>query len=383
MDSLSCTTAGLKNAVSVPTGQGGMTWIPYCYDWMNKFQEIVVFGDKEDEKITLTEMIRSRFPKKCVKVVRLEDYKDCKDANDLLRKYGKQAVIDAVENAETTVSKYIIKLSEVKYVDRDKLFKIKTGSNKLDSILDGGFYGGQLIILSGKAGNGKSTMASQFAVDAIAQGNSVFLYSGELANTMVKDWVESQIYGRPKITKMQSSECEQFYNDKFWLVDNNAVEDEEMPTVLDITEEMLIKKAVRFVIIDNLMMAITPNGKDNLYMLQSTFVGKLSRLAKRYDAVIMLVAHPRKSGNGGSNDDIAGSSDIGNKADIVMYYDKDKDRDIDDLRILRVTKNRLTGKVGNIDMWYSESRRISDIEGFFERDYLKGYHSSDGMDIPF
>ena len=383
MDSMSCTTAGLKNAVSVPTGQGGVTWIPYCYDWMNKFQEIVVFGDKEDEKITLTDMIKNRFPKKCVKVVRLEDYKDCKDANDLLRKYGKQAVIDAVNNAETTVSKYVIKLSEVKYVDHDKLFRIKTGSNKLDSILDGGFYGGQLIILSGKCGNGKSTMASQFAVDAVAQGNSVFLYSGELANTMVKDWIETQIYGRSKLTKMQSTECEQFYNDKFWLMDNTIVEDEEMPTVIDITEEMLIKKAVRFVIIDNLMTAIVPNGRDNLYMLQSAFVGKLARLAKRYDAVIMLVAHPRKSGNGESNDDISGSGDIVNKADIAMYYDKDKDRDLDDLRVLRVTKNRLTGKLGKVDMWYSESRRISDIEGFFERDYLKGYISSDGMDIPF
>ena len=381
MDSMSCTTAGLKNAVSVPTGQGGMTWIPYCYDWMNKFQEIVIFGDKEDEKITLTDMILNRFPKKCVKVVRLEDYKDCKDANDLLRKYGKQAVIDAVNNAETSVSKYVIKLSEVKYVDRSKMFKIKTGSSKLDAILDGGFYGGQLIILSGKCGNGKSTMASQFAVDAIAQGNSVFLYAGELSNTMVKDWAESQIYGKAKLTKMQSAECEKFHNDKYWIVDNSIVDEEEMPTVLDITEEMLIKKAVRFVVIDNLMMAITPNGRDNLYMLQSAFVGKLSRLAKRYNAVIMLIAHPRK-GSGESNDDISGSGDVGNKADIVMYYDRDNDRDMDDLRVLRVTKNRLTGKLGTVDMWFSESKRISDTEGHFEKNYLD-WTDADMEVIPF
>ena len=382
MDSMSCTTVGLKNAVSVPTGQGGATWIPYCYDWMNRFQEIVVFGDKEDEKITLTDMIRNRFPKKCVKVVRLEDYKDCKDANDLLRKYGKQAVIDAVNNAETTISKYVIKLSEVKYVDKSKLFKISTGSEKLDKLLKGGFYGGQLVILSGKAGNGKSTMASQFAIDAIAQGNTVFLYSGELPNATVKEWAEGQIFGREVKTKSQSAACEKFYSDYFYIYDNTMIDDSEMPTVLDLTEEMLIKKNVKLAIIDNLMMAITSNGRDSLYMLQSDFVGKLAKLAKRFDAVIMLIAHPRKSGYGESNDDISGSGDIGNKADIIMYYDKDRDRDIDDLRVIRVTKNRLTGQTGIIDMYFDTSRRISDKEGVFNKTYIE-WSDAEEMMIPF
>ena len=129
------------------------------------------------------------------------------------------------------------------------------------------------------------------------------------------------------------------------------------------------------------MMAITPNGRDNLYMLQSAFVGKLSRLAKRYNAVIMLIAHPRK-GSGESNDDISGSGDVGNKADIVMYYDRDNDRDMDDLRVLRVTKNRLTGKLGTVDMWFSESKRISDTEGHFEKNYLD-WTDADMEAIPF
>ena len=44
MDSLSLATAGIKNAVSVPTGAVGFTWLANCWDWINKFEEIVVFG---------------------------------------------------------------------------------------------------------------------------------------------------------------------------------------------------------------------------------------------------------------------------------------------------------------------------------------------------
>ena len=55
LDSLSVSEAGIDNAVSVPNGAKGFTWIPYCWDWVTEFDEIVVFGDCENEKIKLLE----------------------------------------------------------------------------------------------------------------------------------------------------------------------------------------------------------------------------------------------------------------------------------------------------------------------------------------
>ena len=37
IDSLSCAEAGIKNAVSVPTGAKGFTWIPYCWDFLSRY----------------------------------------------------------------------------------------------------------------------------------------------------------------------------------------------------------------------------------------------------------------------------------------------------------------------------------------------------------
>lgn len=56
LDSLSVAAAGIENAVSVPTGAKGFTWVPYCYNWVSKFEEIVVFGDFEKNHITSLQM---------------------------------------------------------------------------------------------------------------------------------------------------------------------------------------------------------------------------------------------------------------------------------------------------------------------------------------
>lgn len=384
LDSLACVTAGVINAVSVPTGQGGMTWIPYCYDWMEKFEEIVVFGDCENGKITLSDMIRNRFSRKRVKIVREEDYKGCKDANDLLQLHGKQAVIDAVNNAQATVSKYVKRAIDIKYVDIKNLPKISTGIEKLDKILSGGFYHGQVILLSGKKGNGKSTMASQFVVEALAQKRRVFIYSGELQDWRVKQWVDGQLYGKTELTNKEVQKCEDLYGDRLLIFDNTVI-DEQPPKLLEVIEDTIIKQDSKLVLIDNLMSGLRVRPNENLYQAQSDFVFSLTRIAKQYDTVILLVAHPRKSNGVFDNDDVSGSADITNLADIVMSYDIDKDREeVTDLRILRVTKNRLTGERGNIDLWFSkDSRRISDSQTGFSRNYFTGFLDTDDAEIPF
>ena len=176
--------------------------------------------------------------------------------------------------------------------------------------------------------------------------------------------------------------CEDVYQDRFILYDNTVI-DEQPPKLLETIEDTIIKQDVKFVLIDNLMSGLRVRANDNLYQAQSEFVFSLARMAKQYDLVIMLVAHPRKSNGIFDNDDVSGSADITNLADIVMSYDKDKDREeVEDLRILRVTKNRLTGKLGNIDMWFSDSsRRISDNQHDFTRSYMDEF--TEGMEIPF
>ena len=389
IDSLSCIEAGLINAVSVPTGALGSTWIPHCYDWVNKFQEIVIFGDCEKGHITLVDMVQNRFGShKKVKIVRPEDYLGEKDANDILLHHGKEALKNAVDNAEPVLSKQVRNAAEIEKVNIDDIPKIKTGFKQLNKILKGGFMYGQVILLTGKRGAGKSTLGSQFVCEALSQNQNCFIYSGELPDFWVKDWLDRQLSGKEHPTVSQVEECEIFYNQRLFIFNNQLVETDELEDLLTVLKDTIVKKDIKLALIDNLMTAISADTNESLYRKQSEFVGELAKIAKAYNMVIVLVAHPRKSNYEFDNDDVSGSADITNRVDVVMSYDRDKNRNQNDLRVLKITKNRMTGHLGDMDLYFSDfSKRISDTPNEFTKFYLKSEFMkvTDEMmeDIPF
>lgn len=375
IDSLSLATCGIKNAVSVPTGALGFTWLANCWDWINKFQEVVVFGDYEKGKITLIETLEKRLQMK-VKCVRPQDYLCEKDANDILRKYGKEAIIRAVEGAELRDVKYVKRLATVEAVNLRDLPKIRTGIRPLDRVC-GGLLRGHVVLLSGKRGEGKSTFMSQLVAEAIEQDNAVFVYSGELPNYHFKNWLDLQIAGANHIctTRNEYNDEEYYltegcvkkinawYYDKAFIFDNSAVSDDEYEGLIKVMVDAICRYDIKLVCIDNLMTAMDGDPNTDIYRQQSTFVKKLEKLAQQYDVAIILVAHPKKSNAAFDNDTVSGSSDITNAVSFVFNYQRADDGDECD-SYLMVTKNRMNGKLmaGDkaIPLYYSEkSKRIS------------------------
>lgn len=128
-------------------------------------------------------------------------------------------------------------------------------------------------------------------------------------------------------------------------------------------EHSVMQYGIELVIVDNLMTALDVDMAADEYRCQSKFVKKLSRLAKRLDVVVILVAHPRKNSfTSDENDAVSGSADITNAADIVMTFKRDEDTP--DHNYLSLSKNRWFGnltKKDGIDLWYDQrSRRIID-----------------------
>lgn len=379
LDSLSVADCGFENALSVPTGAKGFTWVAYCWDFVNKYDEIIVFGDYEKGHITLLDEVKSRFRRLKIKHVREEDYKDCKDANDILRKYGKDQIKACIENAVTLPINHVVDLADVKDINPFDIEKLPTGFKDIDSLLYGGLPFGGLTIVTGKSGLGKSTIASGILLNAIDGGHRVFAYSGELPNHNFKSWMTFQAAGSDRVFAYETKWGDKGYNisdankkmisewfrEKIFIFDETDIEEDELVDLVKIVEDVIVKNACDVILIDNLMTAldVTQYSGSDKYEKQSNFVRALSRIARTYNVLIILDAHMRKNnfGNNG-NDEVGGSSDVTNLASVTLMVDVDKDDP--NTRLFKCWKNRLFGKVnqsGIIVEYDEKSKRIYGI----------------------
>lgn len=409
IDSLSVAQAGIKNAVSVPTGANGFTWIPNCWEWIKRFDTVIVFGDLEKGHMTLLDVLLQRLPNK-IKAVRTEDYLGEKDANAILTAFGEDAIRDCINNAIEPGIDYVIELADVsRKKDEDEL-KIKTGIIEFDEALKGGIRPGQLFMLTGKSGQGKSTFASQIIAEALNQNVRIFAYSGELDNEDFQECLNSQLagdgnmvaekneYGKNEysISEDVDERIKNWYRGRMFIYDNNRIEPNEKGKLTELIRHVIVRRGVQLVLIDNLMTAMEyVRNQNDLHLAQTNFVTEVKSIAQQYHISVIMIAHPRKQGTGEDkdkdleNDDIAGSSNITNLADIVATYSRAK-ADYEYDSVLQITKNRKTGRMrkgkDSIHLLYSEkSKRIKEIRSL---DKHYGWEKTctdvtDEIDVPF
>lgn len=362
IDSLSVAESGIKNAVSVPNGANGFTWVPHCWEWLSKFQEIVIMGDCERGEITLVDGISSRFSRSTVKVVRVADYRGCKDANELLQKHGKEAIIHAIDNAQTITSDGIKPAETVERVNYRDLPAFSTGVAELNKAMEGGLRRGDMVVVTGERGDGKSTFVSQMACFMLNNEDAkIFMYSGELVDSQVMEWMHSQLAGSKYYDDQILYKMQSWYAGRLYLYDNeySSERDDE---VYNRCVTAIEKYGCNIIILDNLMSAMGSTDSD-LYRAQSKFARDCAKLSKEHNVVVILIAHPNKNGMQGNNNSVSGSADITNNATYIMWYQR-TDKLTKNDRNLILSKNRTNGeliKEGQICLNYDpDSRRIFD-----------------------
>ena len=370
-DCLSAIESGFKNAVSIPSGVNGTNeWITSNWTFIEQFEEIIIWFDNDEAGIKGAREVFNRLPNSSVKIVRCEV---ANDINELLHKYGKLAVLKQIEKASTPVLEGGATLDMIEDFDVHEAETLKTGIEYIDDKLVGMVFG-SLNVLSGRNGSGKSTILNQiYIAEAIAQGYKTFLFSGELIGGNVKYWLLQTLANEEEFAEYTAKDGHKYkkvtiqakekivndMKDRFFLYDSD---DYRIEAIIEKMTILAKRYGVRVFVIDNLM-TIESSLKDK-YEAETDVVKKLKNFAKKYNALVHLVAHPRKSMNDEiEKDDVAGSANITNLADYVTTISRAKDDVVEYDAILKILKNRHTGvNVGKKLMFSIERKRFYSAE---------------------
>ena len=388
-DCMSIIEAGYMNVVSVPNGCNNMKWIEQCWDWLEQFQKIIVWGDNDEPGIRARNEICNRLGTWRTYYVEVTepiddfgnplDGKLPKDANEVLYFFSKEKVLEYVYNPIELPVEGVLDLAKAEEFDIQNAEGLLTGITDLDNQIYKLVFG-TVNIITGKSGEGKSVFVNQVAIcQALDQGYDVFVFSGELPAPVLKNWVETNMINREHITlkdgghvrcfdQQSRLKMEQWYSGRVMIYDDSV--DTTASTLLHKMEEMARKFGTKVFLIDNLMMVDLECDEESRLQAEKNFIKDLINFAKKYNVLVFLVAHPRKTGEVRvTKEDISGSSNIVNLAHMVFsvhrYSDGERAGELNERgnykkgkepikyeTVVEVLKNRITGLVPKVDLYF-------------------------------
>lgn len=390
IDCASTIEAGYLNTVSVPLGAGNLHWIEENWDWLDTFDDIIIWSDNDVAGEKMRKECIYRLGTWRTKYIVTPEYYEkedgrkipLKDINDCLQIGGKQFVMDLISAAKDVPVKSVVDYSEIEELDVSQMDGVQTGIKPLDNELGKLFYG-TLTILSGRPGSGKTSLIDQAIAMTIDNGSPTFLYSKELPERLSANWFNTIIAGRRNMVEKHNSsgkkyyvvpydtqkKMQQYYNKKLFIYKDEESNDFE--AVLKSAEECVRKFGCKLIVLDNLMMLDLKCNESDKNTAQTNLINLLIKFAVKFNVTVVLIAHPRKTQDSNSDIemyDIAGSSNIINLAMRSIGLRRVSKKEKEDPKykwhkydvVLTVMKDRMFGKSDvQIGLWYDlVSRRF-------------------------
>ena len=225
----------------------------------------------------------------------------------------------------TDFSSEIIKLSDSRAV---KESRIPTGIGEFDRLLGGGLVKGQITLLAGAPGIGKSTLMLQVA-DALAKNLKVLYISGEESISQISGRAQRLGVNNPNIFL----HCETNIQNIIESVENVS------PDVL---------------VLDSIQTVYHPEFTSSAGTVGQVreCAAELVRLCKPKGIITFVLGHVTKDG------ELAGPKILEHMVDSVLYFDTEKDNV---LRLLRPHKNRF-GSTAEIGLFKMTGHGLEGVE---------------------
>lgn len=347
-------------------------------NWLSRFESIVIIPDQDEVGRNAAEAIAKLLPRQSVKIATLSE----KDVCDLMAAGKEDELLDALYRAKTYTPRGIIAAADFKQMFMEtparESFSFPPVFNDIGKSLDG-LGRGEVMLVTGGTGGGKSQFCDQLAAHWLSQRLKVGILKMEHSNTLNVQNLLSVIIGvnlkKPELKAAISKEqLEQYYEDAFvnsgqsllYIVDN-AFDDADDEGFLDKFRELALSVQCDVIIIDHLHAILYEESDANENTRVDTILRMLVKLAKQANVGVVIVAHPRKSASGTKSpesggmitlDSLKGSSGLKQQPDIVISLIRDTTAETPELQshtTIYILKNRYHGVLTNREVSYDQS----------------------------
>lgn len=302
MDCLALYECGFKNVVSVPNGAGlGKINFDYLDNSIDSFSEdtqfiLAVDNDQAGQNLQ-NELARRLGFENCTYV----RFKDCKDANDCLIKYGIQGVTEAINAAKEFPIEGVFNANDIE----DEIYSFYNnglpkgcgiGMAEIDMFIR--FQEGYLTTITGIPGHGKSEFLDFILCKLnVSHEWKTALYSPENHPLELHfSKFAEKITGKPfeGINRMSPADLRQmidYHAKNFFFI--NPKENFTLDNILDSVRSLVRKKGIKAFVID------AWNKLDHQYAVSETKyiseqLDKIVMFCERNKVHCFLVAHPTK-----------------------------------------------------------------------------------------
>jgi twinkle protein len=377
MDCLTLHECGIYNSVSVPNGASKgsqkLEYLDNCWQFFENKTKVILAVDNDEAGISLRNELSRRLGKeKCFTV---EYPEDCKDVNEVLMKFGKEAVLEVIQRAKEIPLEGIISMEQMfptiqEWYEHGYPKGAKAQIENFDEYLT--FIPGQLTMITGIPGHGKDEfsnliMTNLSKYEGWIWGICSFEETPQQTTTklMEKYTGKSFDFRQEKHHRINQIEYERsllFVDDYFKFMDTENIET-DLTSILGLAEKMVKRFGIKG-------FCINPwnwlEHQREAYLSETEYVSialsKIIQFAKKFQVHIFLMAHPTKVMKNKETKkwevpnlySISGSANFFNKTHngITVY----RDTETVDIHVQKVKQSWL-GKTGLCQFTYNTLTR--------------------------
>lgn len=377
MDALTFVECGYTNVVSVPNGANAN--LSYLDDYIEEYFEdkdtIFIASDTDTKGIVLRDELLRRFGAERCRI--LEYGPSCKDANEHLMKFGRDSLIQYLNNAPEVKVEGIFTVSDFEQ-SLDALFEngmqkgVTIGHDNFDALCS--FETKRLCIVTGIPGSGKSEFIDEIAERLnIRYGWRFAYFSPENAplayhaSKLIEKFTGKR-FSKDTLKFGEYKQVKQHLESNFYFI--SPADNFRVDTILEKAKFLVRRRGIKALVIDPYNRLESQQGGRNETQYISELLDKLTNFAQINDIMIILMAHPTKQPKNKDGVieaptlyDISGSANFFNKADFGIVVHRNRIDDYVEVHIQKV-KFRHLGKCGMAKFKYNlNNGRYTPFEG--------------------